>query len=74
MSFLIKARIVPTMTWLGAISFRARALKSGFRTACRKLGVSCSKGLQTQRVGRSQYKVTGNEMTIMVVVEKMEKT
>jgi hypothetical protein len=70
MSCLIKARIMPTMTWLGAIHFRARSLKSGFRTACRKLGVSISHGMATQRVGATQWRVTGNEMTIMVVVEK----
>ena len=71
---VLKARILPTMTWLGAIRFHARSLKTGFRTACRKLGVSVTRGLTAQRVGRSQYRVTGNEMTIMVVVETTEKT
>ena len=64
----LTARIMPHQSWDGATTFRARSLATGIRTACRKLGVSCSHGRTVERVGSSQWHVTGNELSIMVVV------
>jgi hypothetical protein len=66
----ITCRILPHQSWVGATTFRARSLDTGIRTACRKLGVSCSHGRTVQRVGASQWRVTGNELSIMVVVSE----
>jgi hypothetical protein len=64
----ITARILPGQSWAGATTFRARSLETGIRTACRKLGVACSHGRTVERVGASQWRVTGNDMSIMIVV------
>ena len=66
----ITARIMPGQSWAGATTFRARSLETGIRTACRKLGVSCSHGRTVARAGSSQWRVTGNDMSIMVVVSE----
>jgi hypothetical protein len=64
----ITARILPGGSWAGATTFRARSFESGLRTACRKLGVSVSHGRTVERVGSSQWRVTGNDTSIMVIV------
>ena len=64
----ITARIMPHQSWDGATTFRARSLATGIRTACRKLGIRCSHGRTVTRVGSSQWRVTGNDTAIMVVV------
>jgi len=64
----ITARLMPHQSWAGTTTFRARTLDTGIRTACRKLGVSCSHGRTVERVGSSQWRVTGNLLSIMVVV------
>ena len=64
----ITARILPGSSWAGATTFRARGFESGIRTACRKLGVSTSSGCTRERVGASQWRITGNDTSIMVIV------
>ena len=64
----ITARLMSHQSWAGATTFRAHSLDTGIRTACRKLGVSCSHGHTVERVGSSQWRVTGNSLSIMVVV------
>ena len=66
----ITARIMPHQSWDGATTFRARSLATGIRTACRKLGIPCSHGRTVTRVGSSQWRVTGNDTSIMVVVSE----
>jgi hypothetical protein len=63
----LTARILPGQSWSGAASFRASSLETGIRTACRRLGVNCSRGRTVERVGASQWRVTGNGVSIMVV-------
>ena len=63
----LMARLLPHQDWAGAVTFRAHSLESGIRTACRKLGVSCSHGRTIERVGAEQWRVTGNCLSIMVV-------
>ena len=64
----ITARILPGQSWTGATVFRARSFESGIQTACRKLGVSTSRGCTRERIGSSQWRVTGNDTSIMVIV------
>ena len=67
----VTARILPGQSWAGAASFRARSIETGIRTACRRLGVSCSHGRTVERVGASQWRVTGNSVSIMVLVTSL---
>jgi hypothetical protein len=68
----ITARLIPGQPWDGATTFRARSLETGIRTACRKLRVSCSHGRTVERVGAHQWRVTGNDKSIMVIVSEVQ--
>jgi len=49
------------------VRFRARSFKSGIRTAARRLGVSLAYGYTLERVGSSQWSVTGDRTMVVVL-------